>query len=144
MEDINLLTAGKLRTAGLRWEPRAGDRIAVPDRGLDDQVFVINNMTTLIEMLNGMPAVTFHGTSEWALDYLYLGEVVWLPSEGQLRDMLQSRLEADGTRVYDLIYVEGSYTCRFGWHGEPLAFSAASAGQAYAAALLHLLAEGGG
>ena len=85
---IELETARKLKTAGLHWEPTQGDRFAVPDRGMDDRVFVINDMATIIEMIQGAEMVTFHGTPEWALDYVYLGEAVWLPDEGQLRELL--------------------------------------------------------
>ena len=80
---IGLETARKLKAAGLHWEPAQGDRFAVPDRGMDDRVFVINDMATIIEMIQGAEMVTFHGTPEWALDYVYLGEAVWLPDEGQ-------------------------------------------------------------
>ena len=41
---------------------------------MDDRVFVINDMATIIEMIQGAEMVTFHGTPEWALDYVYLGE----------------------------------------------------------------------
>ena len=85
---IGLETARKLKAAGLHWEPAQGDRFAVPERGMDDRVFVINDMATIIEMIQGAEMVTFHGTPEWALDYVYLGEAVWLPDEGQLRELL--------------------------------------------------------
>ena len=139
MDVIDLETAKELKDAGLEWQPQFGDRFAVPDRGLDDQLFVINEMTTIVQSLYGRPAITFHGTSEWALDYLLLGEAVWLPTEGQLRTLLQARLAAEGEQVYDLIYIEGGYTCRFTWQSEALAFSAPNAGQAYAAGLAKLL-----
>ena len=32
--------------------------------------------------------ITFHGSIEWAVDYVVLTEAVWLPSETQLRDLL--------------------------------------------------------
>ena len=91
---IGLETARKLKAAGLHWEPAQGDRFAVPERGMDDRVFVINDMATIIEMIQGAEMVTFHGTPEWALDYVYLGEAVWLPDEGQLRELLQQVLVA--------------------------------------------------
>ena len=68
--------------------------------------------------------VTFHGTPEWALDYVYLGEAVWLPDEGQVRALLHQSLIQDAPPVYDLLCLDGSFTCRFGWWGESLAFSA--------------------
>ncbi|OIO90628.1 MAG: hypothetical protein AUK03_12635 [Anaerolineae bacterium CG2_30_64_16] len=139
---ISLETARKLRDAGLAWQPAQGDRFAIPDRGLDDHTFVINDMAAIIEVLGGAPAVTFHGTPEWALDYLYLGETIWLPDEGQLRTLLQDALAAHGATVYDLLYIDGTYTCRFEFDEQALAFHAPSASEAYAEALLHVFAQG--
>jgi len=136
---IELETARKLMAAGLHWEPAQGDRFAVPERGMDDRVFVINDMATIIEMIQGAEMVTFHGTPEWALDYVYLGEAVWLPDEGQLRELLHQRLAQEAQPVYDLLCLDEGFTCRFGWRDESLAFTAAEASEAYAAALLHLM-----
>ena len=94
---ITLATARRLKAAGLHWEPAQGDRFAVPERGMDDRVFVINDMATIIEMIQGAEMVTFHGTPEWALDYVYLGEAVWLPDEGQVRELLHQRLMQDAS-----------------------------------------------
>ena len=136
---ITLATARKLKAAGLHWEPAQGDRFAVPDRGLDDRVFIINDMATIIEMIQGAEMVTFHGTPEWALDYVYLGEAVWLPEEGQLRERLHALLMNERPPVYDLVFMDGVFTCRFEWRGESLAFSAEDASDAYAAGLLHVM-----
>ena len=135
---ITLATARKLKAAGLHWEPAQGDRFAVPERGMDDRVFVINDMATIIEMIQGAEMVTFHGTPEWALDYVYLGEAVWLPDEGQLRDLLADRLASEGVTVYDLLFADERFTCRFAWRGEAVAFIAGDAAEAYAASLLHV------
>lgn len=139
---ISLGMARKLKEAGLVWEPAQGDRFAVPDRGMDDQIFVVNDMATMIEAYQGAEMVMFHGTPEWALDYVYLGETIWLPDEGQLRTQLHDRLAAAGPLVYDLVFMDGAFTCRFEWQGEALAFSAADAAEAYAAALLHVMRKG--
>lgn len=136
---IGLETARKLKQAGLAWRPAQGDRFVMPDLGMDDVVFVINDMATIIERIRGAEVVTFHGTPEWALDYVYLGEAVWLPEEGQLRDLLQSRMVPEGEAVYDLLYADGVYTCRFAWRDTALAFTAGNAADAYATALLHLM-----
>jgi hypothetical protein len=93
--------------------------------------------------LQGAPAVTFHGTPEWALDYLYLGETLWLPHESQLRELLQRALAPTGSDTFDLLFADGVYTCRFEWGGEALAFRAEGAEEAYAAALLYLQEQGG-
>lgn len=148
---IGLQMARRLKDAGLQWNPAQGDRFAIPDRGLDDRVFVINDMATIIELYQGDPMVTFHGTPEWALDAIYLGEAVWLPDEGQLRGRLQEALELQETPalreapemasspVYDLLFMDGYFTCRFTWRGRSLAFRAEDASASYAAALLHVL-----
>ncbi len=138
---LSLDTARHLKEAGLAWQPEQGDRFIVPDRGLDGQAFVINDMATIIESLRGAPAVTFHGTPEWALDYIQLGEAVWLPDEGQLRDALEARLRARGITSYDLLCLGGTYSCRFEWKDSGAAFHASTADEAYATALLELLSR---
>lgn len=140
---ISTETAGKLRDAGLPWRPVNGDRFAVPERGLDDQVFLINDMAAIVESIKGMPAVTFHGTPEWALDYLWLGETIWLPSEEQLRTSLEQHFMKAGAAGYDLHYADGEYVFRFEWGGKALAFRALDAAETYAAALLYILSAGG-
>jgi hypothetical protein len=105
---------------------------------MDDRVFVINDMATIIEMIQGAEMVTFHGTPEWGLDYVYLGEAVWLPDEGQLRELLHQSLTQQGQPVYDLLCLDEGFTCRFAWRDESLAFTADEASEAYAAALLYV------
>ena len=85
---IDIEMARRLKRAGLEWRPVERDFFMVPDRGMDDQVFVVNRLTTLIQSYHGQPTVTFHGTSEWALDDVLLTEVIWLPSESQLRETI--------------------------------------------------------
>ena len=139
---IRVETARRLRDGGLSWKPVHGDRFVAPDRGMDELVFVINDMATIIEVLQGAPAVTFHGTPEWALDYLYLGETLWLPHESQLRELLRRALAPTGADTFDLLFADGVYTCRFEWGGEALAFRAEDAEEAYAAALIYLQEQG--
>jgi hypothetical protein len=136
---IGLERAQQLKDAGLTWLPEQGDRFAVSGAGMDDRWFVINDMATIIESIQGFQAVTFHGVAEWALDYVWLGEAIWLPTEGQLRALLAERLAAAGSTVYDLLFADGVFTCRFELGGEALAFTASDAEDAYAAGLLHLI-----
>ncbi len=136
---ISLATAIKLKEVGLAWEPAEGDRFAIPGRGLDEQVFVIADMAAIVESIRGHRAVTFHGTPEWALDYLWLGETVWLPSQEQLHALLQQRLEERGITTYDLLYENGEYLCCFEWQGRALSFRAADSAEACATALLYLM-----
>ncbi len=76
-----------LRTAGQGWEPTPGDRFSIPGRDLD-QVFVIADMTIEVQQLPTGRLIRFNGTTEWALDSIDADEVVWLPWEHQLRELL--------------------------------------------------------
>jgi hypothetical protein len=136
---LSQATARRLKDAGLEWQPAKGDQFVVPDRGMDEQIYTLNDMAVIVESLQGHPAITFHGTPEWALDYVFVGEVIWLPDEGQLRARIQQALTEAGAPVFDLLYADETYTCRFEWNGEALAFPAATADESYAAALLYIL-----
>ena len=85
---ITVELATRLRNAGMRWSPTSGDRFVVPDRDLDDQVFVVSEMTVEPQQLESGAVVRFNGTTEWALDSIEQAEVIWLPHEGQLRALL--------------------------------------------------------
>jgi len=80
--------ARALRAAGLRWVPAKGDRFVVPERDLDDHVFVVSDMVVDVTDAVGGPLLAFNGTTEWALDSVEATEAVWLPREDQLRDLL--------------------------------------------------------
>ena len=102
--------AHALRDAGLRWQPAAGDRFVVADRGMDNEVFVLSNMTVDVHHFPTGPVIGFNGTVEWALDSLDQDDALWLPAEHQLRDLLGAaflRLErsADG---YDVVLLDTS------------------------------------
>ena len=135
---IGLGMAKRLKEAGVKWEPAQGDKFALLDREMDDRIFVINDMATMIELLQGTPAVTFHGTPEWALDYIFLSEAVWLPDEGQLRQRVHDVLALQGDPVYDLLHADGEFICRFEWKGQGVAFKGCDACEAYGEALLYL------
>jgi len=125
---ISVEQARRLRKAGALWVPATGDRFLVPDRGMDDDVFVVSDMTVEVHDYPGGKVIGFNGTTEWALDSIEQREVVWLPREDQLRALLGEqfvRLEA----VPEGYAVETS-TGRF---------LEEDAEQAYAEALLDLL-----
>ncbi len=83
-----------LRDAGLDWTPDNGDRFLVPDRDLDDDVFVLSDMVIESARLpDGTPVLAFNGTTEWALDALEASEAVWVPREDQLRELLGDTFE---------------------------------------------------
>ena len=85
---ISLELARRLRSAAVTWEPAPGDRFQLPDRDMDDQVFVISDMVVEVRPAPAGPILAFNGTTEWALDSVGQQDVVWLPREDQLRTLL--------------------------------------------------------
>ncbi len=83
--------AVELAARGLRWSPASGDRFHVPDRDLDDEVFVVSGMSVEVSELPSGAEMRFNGTVEWALDSIAQSEVVWLPREDQMREVLGDR-----------------------------------------------------
>ena len=107
---IGLELAHRIKAAGIRWEPSAGDHFHVPDRDLDETDFVVSNMVVeVLELPSRQRYFGFNGTTEWALDSLKTEQVLWLPREDQLRDALGDRLSrlertADG---WSVVLVDG-------------------------------------
>lgn len=85
---VSIELARKLREAGLRWEPEPGDRFVIPDRGMDDEVFVVSQMVVDVHDFPEGRVLGFNGTVEWALDSVQQDTALWLPSETQLRRRL--------------------------------------------------------
>ncbi len=110
---ISVELARALRAAGVEWRPEPGDAFIVPDRDLDDQVFVLSDMVIQQQDVpGGPPILAFNGTTEWALDSLESTDAVWLPREDQLRDLLGaafSALEQPGGPVggYVVVLADG-------------------------------------
>lgn len=125
---ITIEQAGRLRKAGVLWSPSAGDRFVVPDRDMDDDVFVVSDMTVEVHDYQGSKVIGFNGTTEWALDSIEQREVIWLPREEQLRALL-------GDRFRSLESVPGGYRVNL----TDSTHSAEDAEQAYATAVIHLL-----
>jgi hypothetical protein len=136
---LSLVLAQQLKTAGLDWKVAKNDFFIIPDRGLDDTVFVISDMTVLVETLFGAQAVTFHGAVEWALDHVEVAELVWIPREDQLRDTLEQYLIGEREPSLVLISTADGYRCEIQFQGKFLAFDAFGAGDAYGTALLYIL-----
>ena len=80
--------ARRLRDAGLRWRPRAGDRFVIETPGFDDDVFTLSNMTIEAHEYPTGTVLGFNGTTEWALDSVAGDDSPWLPREDQLRNLL--------------------------------------------------------
>ncbi len=123
--------ARRLRDAGLRWQPRRGDAFVIVDRDMDDEVFVLADMTIDVHDFPHGRVLGFNGTVEWALDSVEQQQALWLPSETALREELGERLVA--------LLKEAA-----GWQvglADGTAYEAASAEQAYGEALLAVLQQ---
>ena len=129
---ISLELAQDLRAAGLAWNPLPGDRFVVPGRGMDEEVFVVSNMVIEVQDAPSGQVIGFNGTTEWALDSLAQDQVVWMPRESQLREMLDRRFVR-------LESVTGGFVVVFDLDGEQRELDA-DAESAYARALLRVLA----
>lgn len=136
---LSLSVARQLKAAGLRWRPRRNDFFGIPDRDMDDEVFVITPMSITVTYWRGRRVVTFQGSFEWALDYILLTEVVWLPTEEQLREELERRLLNESQPAVQLHSTRDGYVCTISFRGERRRFDAFGASEAYAAGLLHVL-----
>lgn len=128
--------ARRLRDAGLRWQPQDGDRFYIPDRDLGDRVWSISDM--VIEErrdILGRKELAFNGAVEWALDSIIENEVVWVPTEGQLRELLADAFIA-------LTHEEdGRFACVIRVDDVPTTFVANTAADAYATALLATIGQ---
>lgn len=133
---IPLDLAMRLREAGLVWKPAPGDRFAIPDRDLDDDVFVLSDMTIEVHELPDGPVIGFNGTTEWALDDVEQDEAVWLPREDQLRVLL-------GTTFHSLTRAGDRYQVEVNILDLRSTVDAGSPTEAYAQALLLLLHAAG-
>lgn len=131
--------ARELKEEGLAWIPALHDFFGVPDRGLDDRVFVISNMLVTTDMFQGFPVVAFQGASEWALDFLVTSEAVWIPTEEQLRQELQRRLPPSEQWSLRLSSMRGESMCEIRLGGKVEEFRSAEASEVYGRALLRLL-----
>ena len=104
--------ARRLRTAGLTWTPRAGDRFVLPVSGMEEEVFVISDLTVDVHHFKTGDVIGFNGTTEWALDSVEQDKVVWLPREDQLRDLLGDTFvmleQLDGGYAVSVLRVDGS------------------------------------
>ena len=132
--------ARRLREAGLRWEPTAGDRFVLADRDMDAEVFVVSDMVADVHQFPSGPVIGFNGTVEWALDSVGTEQTLWLPAEDQLRRLLGGafrRLERSSISSAE----DWSVTVMLPGDDDVAVLSAPSATQAYAAALLRLLSR---
>lgn len=139
---ISLSLAMELKQAGLNWNPELHDFFAIPQPDLENRLFVLSDMTIDIQQIFGWEAITFNGAMEWSLDYIMTAEVVWVPTESQLREMLQERLLAEEQPAVQLVSAISGYHCQITYDGDLYEFEAATASDAYGQALLFLLQGG--
>ncbi len=112
--------------------PALHDKFMIPDRDLDDRVFVIAELTIDVEEVGGHATIMFNGAVEWSLDYIFSQDVVWLPTEAQLRARI-------GDTFVSLTPADDGFRCEIDVDGMTVVFSAEDASDAYGQALLHLL-----
>lgn len=131
---ISIDLGRKLRERGLPWTPALYDFFAIPEADLDGRVFVISDLTIDVERLAGHATIMFNGAVEWSLDYILSQDAVWLPTESQLRGLLDDKLVSLSRGP------AGDWRCEVSIDGMSMVFSAPDdAAEAYGNAVLHLL-----
>ena len=126
---LSVTLARRLRDGGLRWDPAPGDRFVVADRDMDEEVFVLSDMTTEVHRYSGGLVIGFNGTTEWALDSIDHQDALWIPAEDQLRELL-------GAAFVRLERWDGAYRVVFSSKGLESAVVATDVADAYGLALL--------
>lgn len=132
---IAIELARQLRTIGLRWTPSPGDRFTLLAPELTGEVFTISEMVVEAHEFSSGTVLGFNGTTEWALDSVDVDDALWLPREDQLRGLL-------GATFRSLVVGEsGHLVTTVSVSGLEETFTADSAPDAYAQALLSLVAQ---
>ena len=131
---ISVDLALRLRAAGLRWSPGPGDRFVLPHRDMDEDVFVLSDMTVQVHDFPSGKVIGFNGVTEWALDSVEQREALWLPAEGQLRTLL-------GGLFQRLDAVPGGFRVTVRLGGSDVALTAPDAAEAYGLALFAVLTD---
>jgi len=96
--------------------------------------FTVSEMTIEARQTPSGTDLAFNGTTEWALDAVTLADVVWLPREDQLRDLLRGTFRTL-KRLDDAFYVEIEIA------GVALVFEHPDPSEAYGRALLELISR---
>ena len=114
------------------WTPANGDMFFIPRPEIVDSVFTVSDMVVELVVSGGESRVHFNGTVEWALDSVESDQVVWLPREDQLREMLgEYFLSLDSSAGGFVVTVTGPGNA---YHTE----TTLDAADAYAHAALHV------
>lgn len=131
---ISAELARAVRDAGVRWRPVSGDRFMIERREMTGEVFTVSDMVIEEHRHEEGDFFGFNGTTEWALDSVPKADTVWLPREDQLRDLI-------GAAFLSLTSDDGTFTVTAAVEeGEPLVSIGTSAADAYARALLGIIA----
>lgn len=116
----------------LAWTPANGDQFFIPKPEIADSVFLVSDMVVELVVRGGQSRFHFNGTVEWALDSVASDDVVWLPREDQLRELLAGYfLSLDASPGGFVVTVSGPGRAH---HTEP----EQTAADAYALALLYV------
>ena len=126
---ISTELARALRDSGLVWRPKAGDAFRIDRVEVDDETFILSDMTVEAHEFTTGTVLGFNGTTEWALDSVAIDDALWLPHENQLREFLAATF----------VSLSRGYRVETVFEGETRFFEAMSAEDAYAKAALHLL-----
>lgn len=119
----------------LEWTPRNGDRFFIPRPEISETVFTVSDMVVELVVRKGESRFHFNGTVEWALDSVESDDVVWLPREDQLRELL-------GPHFLSLDYAGSGYVVTVRGPGRAYHTPGeADAADAYALALIHVYAS---
>ena len=129
---ITLDVARRLRTLGVQWEPRPGDRFMVDQPEMTDSVFWFSDFTIEMHEYGEQRVLGFNGTTEWALDSVPVEACLWLPREDQLRKLL-------GTMLVRLERDEHGWTVIWRLDGVEHRAHSSEVDEAYAAALMDAL-----
>ena len=129
---LSVASAHALHEAGLAWTPARGDSFVISGRDMDDEVFVLSDMTVEVHEFPGGPVIGFNGTTEWALDSVEQSDTLWIPAEHQLRELL-------GEAFAGLAPTGDGYRVTLRVEGVTSGFNGPEPAEAYARALLHLL-----
>ncbi len=138
---LSLKLAKQLKEAGLVWKTAVNDFFGLPDRDMDDRVFVLADMQTQTDVFKGWPVITFHGASEWALDYILTTEAIWLPTETQLRQALLDVVSSEPSATIQLFHSMQETVCTVSTSEETFNFRGKDGFEAYGLALLHFLTQ---
>jgi hypothetical protein len=116
----------------LSWTPTNGDQFFIPKPEIADSVFLVSDMVVELVVKGGESRFHFNGTVEWALDSVESADVIWLPREEQLRELLGDYfLSLDDTADGFVVTVSGPGRA---YHTN----AEMSAADAYARALLYV------